>query len=177
VTTVRGERVILRPFRKDEFDRALAREPLEDVERREVRRRRLALSGTRTAWEILFAIEADGRLVGDLQVRCSDQALPPGVWEVGLDLWEVADRGKGFGTDAVTVATSHLFAREDAIRVQASTDIENSAMHRSLEKCGFTREGVLRGFMPAEGGPRDYAMYAMTLRDWEEKNHTWMPRS
>jgi len=173
VTTVRGERVVLRPFRGDEFDRALAREPREDAERREVRRRRLALSGTRTAWEILFAIEVDGRLVGDLQVRCSDQALPPGVWEVGLDLWDEADRSKGFGTDAVTVATSHLFAREDAIRVQASTDIENAAMRRVLEKCGFTHEGVLRGFMPSEDGPRDHAMYAMTWKDWEDQNHRW----
>jgi len=166
VTTLRGDTVMLRPFREDEFDLALARQPSEDAERREVRRRRLALSGTRTAWEILFAVETAGRLVGDLQVRCSDQAMPPGVWEIGLDLWEAADRGRGVGTEAVALAATHLFEREGAHRVQSTTDVDNTAMRRSLEKNGFAFEGVLRGFMPvADGPPRDYAMYAMTATD------------
>ena len=153
----------LRPFREDEFELALAREPSEDAERREVRRRRLALSGTRTTWEILFAVEAEGRLLGDVQARCSDQAMPPGVWEIGVDLWDAADRGQGLGTEAVGLLTHHLFEHESAHRVQATTDVENAAMRRSLEKCGFSLEGVLRRFMPvADGPPRDYAMYATT---------------
>jgi RimJ/RimL family protein N-acetyltransferase len=166
VTTLRGERVTLRPFREGEFALALARQPSEDAEGREVRRRRLALSGTRTAWEILFAIEAEDRLVGDVQARCSDQAMPPGVWEIGLDLWEPSDRGRGLGSETVRLITSHLFDAERAHRVQATTDVGNAAMRRSLEKCGFTFEGVLRGFMPvADGAPQDYAMYATTRDD------------
>ena len=166
MTTLRGDRVTLRPFREDEFDLALAREPSEDAERREVRRRRLALSGTRTAWEIMFAIEVEARLLGDIQARCSDQAMPPGVWEIGLDLWEPSDRGRGVGSEAVRLLTHHLFAGEGAHRVQATTDVDNAAMRRLLERCGFSFEGVLRGFMPlADGPPRDYAMYAMTRSD------------
>jgi RimJ/RimL family protein N-acetyltransferase len=166
VTRIVGDRVILRPFRQDEFDAALAREPSEDSARREVRRRRLALSGTRTAWELMFAVEANGGLVGDIQARSSDQAMPPGVWEVGIDLWDPSDRGRGIGSEAVTLLVSHLFAREGAHRVQATTDVDNAAMRRSLAKCGFRLEGVLRGFMPvADGPPRDYAMYAMTTDD------------
>ena len=169
MTRIVGERVLLRPFRREEFDIALAREPSEDPERREVRRRRLALSGTRTAWELLFAVESDGRLVGDIQARSSDQAMPPGVWEVGIDLWGETDRGRGIGSDAVGLLVTHLFAREGAHRVQATTDVDNVAMRRSLEKCGFSFEGVLRGFMPTpEGGARDYAMYATTMTDHGE---------
>ena len=166
MTTLRGGRVTLRPFREDEFDRALAREPSEDAERREVRRRRLALSGTRTAWEIMFAVEAEDRLLGDIQARCSDQAMPPGVWEIGIDLWDPADRGRGLGSEAVRLLAEYLFEHEGAHRVQATTDAENAAMRRSLDKCGFSFEGVLRAFMPvADGLPRDYAMYAMTMDD------------
>jgi len=166
VTTLRGDRVTLRPFREDEFALALARQPFEDEERREVRRRRLALSGTRTAWEIMFAIEAEARLLGDIQARCSDQAMPPGVWEIGLDLWQPSDRGRGLGSEAVRLITSHLFEVEGAHRVQATTDVDNAAMRRSLEKCGFTFEGFLRGFMPlADGPPHDHAMYATTRND------------
>jgi RimJ/RimL family protein N-acetyltransferase len=170
VTRIAGHLVTLRPFREEEFDIALAREPSEDDARREVRRRRLALSGTRTTWELMFAVEAGGRLVGDIQARCSDQAMPPGVWEVGVDLWDETDRGWGFGSEAVTLLTSHLFAREGAHRVQATTDVDNAAMRRSLEKCGFSFEGVLRGFMPTVDGPaRDFAMYSMTVTDRGEE--------
>ena len=166
MTRIVGNRVILRPFREDEFDLALAREPSEDPERRQVRRRRLELSGTRTAWELMFAVETGDRLVGDIQARCSDQAMPPGVWEVGIDLWAQADRGQGIGSEAVTLLTDHLFSREGAHRVQATTDVDNVAMRRSLERCGFAFEGVLRGFMPTGDGPaRDYAMYATTTGD------------
>lgn len=160
---IRGDRVTLRPFREEEFERALAREPHEDEERREIRRRRLALSGTRTTWEILFAIETEGRLVGDAQARCSDQAMPPGVWEIGVDLWDGADRGRGLGSEVVTLLTRYLIASEGAHRVQATTDVDNVGMRRSLERCGFSFEGTLRRFMPvADGPPRDYAMYAIT---------------
>jgi RimJ/RimL family protein N-acetyltransferase len=168
VTTIRGSRVTLRPFRPEEIEPAMAHAPAQTAEHRAAWRRRLALSGTRTDWEILFAIEVDGRPVGDAQARCSEQAMPPGVWEIGLDLWEEADRGKGIGGEVVALLTRHLFAREGAHRVQATTDVENVPMRRALERCGFRLEGVLRGFMPvADGPPRDHAMYAITRGDVE----------
>ena len=111
----------------------------------------------------MFAVEADGRLVGDVQGRCLRFAMPPGVWELGIELWDAADRGRGIGRQTIALLSSHLFEREDAIRVQATTDVDNVAMRRVLEHLGFAFEGVLRGFMPAGSGPpRDYAMYGLT---------------
>jgi len=46
-------------------------------------------------------------------------------------------------------------------RVQASTDLGNTAMRRALENAGFAFEGVLRGFMPAGERRCDYALYAL----------------
>lgn len=166
MTTIRGERVTLRPFRPEEIGPAMAHAPAQTPSHREAWRRRLALSGTRTDWEILFAVEADGRLVGDAQARCTEQAMPPGVWEIGVDLWDEAGRGKGIGTEVVALLTRHLFAHEGAHRVQATTDVDNVPMRRALERVGFRLEGVLRGFMPvADGPPRDHAMYAITRAD------------
>lgn len=168
MTTIRGERVTLRPFRPEELEVAMAHAPAQTPEHLAAWRRRLALSGARTDWEILFAVEAEGRLVGDAQARCSEQAMPPGVWEIGLDLWDSADRGRGIGSEVVALLTRHLFAREGAHRVQATTDVENVPMRRALERCGFILEGVLRGFMPvADGPPRDHAMYGLTRTDVE----------
>jgi RimJ/RimL family protein N-acetyltransferase len=171
VTQLRGDRIVLRSYRPDEIDEALVRlaeaarkygsgRPFDAVERRG----RLERSGARNGWEIMFAIDLDGRIVGDAQGRCSDQAMPPGVWEIGIELYEAADRGRGIGREAVALLVTHLFEREGAHRVQATTDVQNAAMRRVLAVLGFTDEGTLRGFMPSpDGPPRDYVMYAMTI--------------
>lgn len=135
--------------------------------------------GDKIGWELLFAIEADGRLVGDAQGRSSQEdSLPPGVWEIGLELYEERDRGRGIGREAVALLASHLFEHEDAIRVQATTDLENASMRRVLEVLGFEMEGVLRGFMPqAKGMARDFAIYGMTRTDREASRLRWIRSS
>ena len=173
MTTIRGDRVTLRPFRPDEYELVLARYASEGEERSEVRRRRLGLSGTRTSWELLFAIEVEGRLAGEVQARCPEDAAPPGVFELGIELYEENDRGRGLGSEVIRALSSHLFEHEGAIRVQATTDVGNAAMRRSLERCGFVHEGVLRGFMPSVDGPRDYAMYGMTIEDQVKTRGAW----
>jgi RimJ/RimL family protein N-acetyltransferase len=176
---VRGDRILLRGLKRAEIDGVLPSvAPTELAAGDEAavarKRARLERSGERTEWEIWFAIEAEGRLVGDVQGRCSDMAMPPGVWELGIELWDEADRGRGYGREACALLTAHLFEAEGAIRVQATTDVDNAAMRRTLETLGFTYEGVLRGFMPQpEGDPRDYAMYAMTGGDHRTEGSTW----
>ena len=185
MTEIRGPRVLLRGFRPDEVEVAVARTggasswPVgDDAERGRRRRERIERSGSRTEWELLFAVEAGGRLVGDVQGRCSDHAMPPGVWEIGIELWDEPDRGRGIGREAVALLSSHLFEHEDGIRVQATTDVDNEAMRRALEALGFWFEGVLRGFMPvADGAPRDYAIYGLTRKDWETKRERWIRTS
>ena len=173
MTAIRGDRVTLRAFRPEEIDVVLARYVAEGPERSEARRRRLALSGARTTWELLYAIEIEGRLAGEVQARCPEDTSPPGVFELGIELYDPDDRGRGIGSEVMCVLTSHLFENEHAIRVQATTDVGNTAMRRSLEKCGFAHEGVLRGFMPSSDSPRDYAMYGMTIEDWVGTREAW----
>src|SRR6185503_6200995 len=125
VIELRGDHVVLRGFRPEEVAVALERmQTLPATEMDEAataeRRERLERSGERNGSEIMLAVEADGRLVGDVQGRCPRFALPPGVWELGIELWDAADRGRGIGRETVALLSSHLFAREDAIRVQAT---------------------------------------------------------
>lgn len=176
MTEIRGRRVLLRPFRAEEFDEVLSRRREEGLSGAQVRhvahvvseealRRRLALSGTLTKTEILFALEAGGKLVGEIQARCSEEALPPGVFELGIEIYDPADRGKGHAIEGTALLTSYVFENEGAHRVQAATDVDNVAMRRVLERTGFTFEAVLRGFMPTADGPVDYAMYGLTVND------------
>lgn len=169
---LRGDRVLLRGFRPDEVDIGLERMqsiPASelDADSRRERRERIERSGERAGWEIMLAIEAEGRLVGDVQGRCPRFAMPPGVWELGIEVWDEADRGRGLGTQSVALLSAYLFEHEDAIRVQATTDVDNAPMRGALERLGFAFEGVLHGYMPdLAGPPRHYAMYGLTEAAW-----------
>jgi RimJ/RimL family protein N-acetyltransferase len=164
--------VLLRAFHEDEFPVIVAREletgePSTDVaDRRERLTERLRSSGGWLTDELRLAIEADGRLVGDLQARRSSWTLPPWVTELGIAVFPDV-QGRGIGTDALRTLCRYLFDEEGFLRVQLSTDVDNAAMRRSAEKAGFTCEGVLRGFWPEADGVRDYAMYGRTRADHE----------
>jgi RimJ/RimL family protein N-acetyltransferase len=49
----------------------------------------------------------------------------------------------------------YLFETTETNRVEASTDVENVAQQRALEKAGFVREGVQRGAQFRAGAQHD----------------------
>jgi RimJ/RimL family protein N-acetyltransferase len=169
-----GRRVILRPLRLDELDAVLtARGRLGiglqfgGAPQGARLRRRLARSGQLARGHLDLAVEVDGRLIGEIQARGRPaQTLPPAVFELGILLYDPADRGRGFGKDAVALLTGWLFEQAGAARVQAGTAVGNAAMRRVLERLGFACEGVMRGFMPEGTGRTDFALYAVTRPDW-----------
>jgi RimJ/RimL family protein N-acetyltransferase len=166
--------VSLRPFRPEEAEvvwearrqRSGATSPVTPGTRRAIQRQ-IEHSGRLHDGFLRLAIEVDGRLVGEVDARCPPNAFPPGVFEVGIEVYEEADRGRGYGAAAVRQILDRLFRREGAARVQASTDAENVGMRRVLEKLGFSLEGTLRGFMPGDAGRVDYLLYSLTRPDWE----------
>jgi RimJ/RimL family protein N-acetyltransferase len=171
--TLQGARVLLRPLRMDELGTvveaqtrlyAFAEESAAAVEDR--LRERIEHSGELVDGWFDLGIEADGRLVGDITARSPKNAFPPGVFEVGITLFQAPDRGRGFGREATELMTTHLFEAAEAGRVQATTALDNLAMRRVLEAIGFVHEGTLQAFMPGPDGREDYAMYAVTREAW-----------
>ena len=94
------------------------------------------------------------------EARTSQNALPPGVCELGIEL-DIRERGRGLGGEAIELLSGWLLDN-GFDRVQASTDVTNAPMRRVFEKLGWEHEGTLRAFMPADGGRADYAMYSTT---------------
>lgn len=133
---------------------------------REELRERIERSGEFDGVELLLGIHLDGKLVGEVQARQPRMGLPPGVFEIGIDVFDPAKRGKGIGTQALRLLLTRLFERESAHRVQATTDVDNTAMRALSDRCGLGFEGVMRSFMPSIDGPKDYAMYAITRDEW-----------
>ena len=170
---LKGERVVLRPFRRAEFDAVWQYRVRESYPRPMPRgskqrlRNRYAQSGRMVEGFLDLAIEAEGRLVGEIDLRRPPRGLPNGVFELGIALFDEADRGKGYGREAIALLTDYAFDAMDAARVQGSTAVHNVGMRRVFERCGFTFEGVMRSFIErADGSARDdYALYAVVRDD------------
>lgn len=182
MTRIVGERVTLRAVRAYEVDHLMSISqawPADDgvhwgSHDREELCRKVDASGRWTDVVSLdMAIEADGRL-GEVQARQPRGGLPPGVFELGIEIFADADRGSGLGAAALRSMASHVFEQEQAYRVQLSTDVDTDVMRRCAERVGFGLEGINRGFMPTARGPRDYAMYGLTRDDFEEVNARWI---
>ena len=73
-------------------------------------------------------------------------------------------RGQGAGTAAQRLLVEYLFDTTLVHRLCAYTEPDNVAEQRSLEKCGFRREGVLREAGFRGGQWRDAVVYGC-LRD------------
>ena len=153
-------RVRLRPLHLDDIDDLVASHdddpasfaPPDDLGRERLRKQIDRAPTLEDGGFLHLAIEAEGRLVGDIQARAPKHAFPPGVCEIGLTLFATA-RGRGVGREAVALMTEQLFAAGWE-RVQASTSVDNVAMRRVLERLGWELEGVLRSYSPGEGGSR-----------------------
>lgn len=171
---IRGEKVTLRPLRPDELDLLVAvyrhPDPPAGVRRagRDVVRRRIERSGRLVRGRLELGVEAEGRLVGDVDARSPATAFPPGVFEIGVSIFAARDRRKGYGLEATRLLVDHLFDAEEAARVQATTAEWNEPMRTVLRRLGFAEEGVLRAFFPAGQGRDDYVMYSLTRHEWLE---------
>jgi RimJ/RimL family protein N-acetyltransferase len=109
---------------------------------------------------VLIVETDDGDRAGFVSWRPTYGGSSHNCWEIGISLWPHA-RGLGHGTEAQKQLTHYLFSHTPMNRIQAVTDAENYAEQRSLEKAGFTREGVLRGLAFRAGAWRDEVMYSV----------------
>jgi RimJ/RimL family protein N-acetyltransferase len=110
--------------------------------------------------------EVSGTMLGGVSWHAVDYGGTHGccAWNIGIGLLSEA-RGRGVGTLAQRLLAEHLFATTDLDRVEATTDVENLAEQRALEKAGFQREGVLRGAQLRGGERHDMAHYGILRGD------------
>ncbi len=113
----------------------------------------------------VIAGAADGALLGTLAFhRRLDE---PGKAAIGYWLAPGA-RGRGAATRAVLLAVRWAFGIEPTlVRMELLTLVGNEASGRVALRAGFTREGVLRRYLPFRGELVDAVMFAR-LRDEPE---------
>ncbi len=115
--------------------------------------------------ELIIERVIDGQPVGTVSWHLERYGpnVESGAWNIGIALIPEA-RGHGHGTEAQRLVADFLFETTPLHRVEASTDVENLAEQRSLEKAGYIREAILRGAQYRAGAWHDLVNYAR-LRD------------
>ena len=123
-----------------------------------------------------FASDSKGRLV-----VCFDSGEPIGHFGWRTQQWGPTDasrclaigiallpqhRGHGYGTIAQRLLVDHLFNTTSTHRVEADTAVDNPAEQRSLEKAGFTREGVVRSAEWRDGQYHDHVLFSVLRTEW-----------
>jgi RimJ/RimL family protein N-acetyltransferase len=86
------------------------------------------------------------------------------AYQIGIELAPEA-RGRGFGAEAQRLLADYLLASTAVNRVEASTDADNVAEQRSLDKAGYVREGTMRGAQFRGGRYHDLVYYSRIRSD------------
>lgn len=172
--TLRGERVDLRPIEETDLaqihrwmnDAAVAGEynilrpmSLDDIRRRYRDNRALTADGG-----TLLIVRKDGAPVGFVSSHLVGYSVYSHSFNIGIAI-EPTQRGRGFGSEAQRLFADYLLHTFPVGRVEASTDIENIAEQRALERAGFQREGVARSATWRGGRWHDVVVYGRVQGD------------
>ena len=112
---------------------------------------------------VLMVVRGAERL-GFVNWHCQPSTPAAYYWEIGIALLPEA-RGHGYGTQAHRLLARYLFAHTTAHRLEAATEVGNTAERRALEKAGFTQEGVTRASGWRDGAWRDGVIYSLLRTD------------
>jgi RimJ/RimL family protein N-acetyltransferase len=84
---------------------------------------------------------------------------------LGISLLPEA-RGQGYGTEMIRLLCRYGFRNRNLRRLELETLASNTAMRRTAERCGFTREGTQREREYDGDGFADLVIYGLLRRDW-----------
>jgi ribosomal-protein-alanine N-acetyltransferase len=151
--TMETERLVLRRPLPDDAQAVFARYASDPAVTRflgwrphaSVRDTRLLLACCETEWAqsgvgcYLIQSREDGELVGSVSLRLMSPQQAGTGYLLARDAW-----GRGYATEALHAMRS-LALRLGVLRLSAVCHPDHRASWRVLQKCGFTRDGVLRG--------------------------------
>ena len=87
-----------------------------------------------------IAEKNSGKVVGDIWVYLIENDR---MAQIAIRLSKDV-HGKGYGTESLSAMTGFCFDHTELQRLWTEVDVRNIASCRMLEKCGYTREGLIR---------------------------------
>jgi len=114
-----------------------------------------------------FAIRtrADDRLIGFVALEWIEWVH--GVARFQFGIAEAADRGQGYGAEAVRLMLNYSFNELNLYRLAASVGSYNTGAIRFLERLGFQQEVRRREAIQRDGQYWDDVLYALLRDEWK----------
>lgn len=112
-----------------------------------------------------LVIDVEGRPIGDINLFHINERNRTA--HAGMGIWHRADRGKGYGFDALRTLMRWAFMHQNLHRIELSVDPENAAAIRIYEKCGFVLEGRRREQHFDNGAWHDELVMGLLRADFE----------
>ncbi|NEU04296.1 GNAT family N-acetyltransferase [Clostridium senegalense] len=89
--------------------------------------------------------------------------------DFGILIAVSSNRGKGIGSEAISILINYLFNTKSIMRIQFMTRSDNESMNFLGKKLGFKLEGTLRKYSFDYGEYRDLNLFGITRDDWCKK--------
>ncbi|MEZ5850784.1 MAG: GNAT family protein [Hyphomicrobiaceae bacterium] len=105
---------------------------------------------------------------GDLAGGISLSNIRRGVAQMGtVGYWiGVTATRKGYATAALRAVTEYALRELHLHRIEAACMPTNAASLRTLERCGFRREGIAPRYLKINGAWQDHVLFALSVEDW-----------
>lgn len=118
-------------------------------------------------WFSIRSLEED-RLLGETDLQIDNWSAREAF--IGIGIYKREDWGKGYGTDAMSLALRFAFLELNLQRVSLTVFEYNPRAIRSYEKAGFRHEGRLRGALLKDGKRWDMIYMGILFEDWKALN-------
>jgi RimJ/RimL family protein N-acetyltransferase len=182
VTTMEGEKVLLRPLRESDVEESLRvwtpelrhmyggslTAPAGSLEARRAGKRAWFERVGRGEEGHCFAIEVDGRYIGWATLYRFDEASRSAHWRGGIENSECW--GRGYGTEVIRLMLRYGFETLELHRISLRVAAYNTRAIHCYQKCGFRVEGRERESFFVDGQWHDDLLMAILRKEWEAVN-------
>ena len=151
VVMLETERLIVRPFREDDYlalfeylsiVETYRFEPGDPISLEEAKEIALKRSDSVNWWAVTLKNDTKYKLIGHISLFQSEPEVFK-TWEIGY-IFNPAFQNKGYATEAAGAVIRFVFEKLNAHRIIAHCSPENIPSWKVLEKCGMIREGLQR---------------------------------
>lgn len=172
-----GERVMLREYREEDFPaiRAWVNDPettrylsgaflMPHTTLQTEQYMQNILSGKADGYHFIVAQRENGAYLGQIDYLF---VHPVNRYaELGMVLGSAAQRGKGYGREALSLMLAFGFESLNLHRVGLEVFAQNERAIRCYRSCGFTQEGILRAHEYSGGQYCDILRMAILREEW-----------
>lgn len=92
-----------------------------------------------------------------------------GTASLSIAIGDKANRGQGYGMEAMQLALGYAFHELNLRRVFLTVFSYNKSAIALYEKLGFIQEGVYREHIRRDGQSHDMLLYGMLYREWQAR--------